>query len=141
MMGAVSPEEYATRMWATNTEHAIAPLRSVLSAEQVSCSGVCLVLILSVTGHVITTLRLVLSGDQVSCTLAPKQGTGHCAPAINALWRTGEAVMVHLLVWNNIKSTGHNIAPLCSVLSGEWASCSGAALWEAWRVDLACLLQ
>ncbi|KAK9828128.1 hypothetical protein WJX81_008199 [Elliptochloris bilobata] len=34
-MGAATPEEYAEKMWRMNTMHAIAPLRSVLSEQQV----------------------------------------------------------------------------------------------------------
>ena len=36
MTGAATPEAYAQKMWSAYTEHAIAPLRSVLSEEQVS---------------------------------------------------------------------------------------------------------
>ena len=35
-VGAATPEDYAAKMWTMNTEHAIAPLRSVLSEDQVS---------------------------------------------------------------------------------------------------------
>ena len=39
MMGAATPEDYAAKMWTVNTEFAMAPLRSVLSEEQVSGCG------------------------------------------------------------------------------------------------------